>query len=89
VELKEAEGSKKRKRVEAGGKPASSSRRGEHSHGRIGGSKVEKVVAVKIPASSDRSPVVSTKLESMTVPALWPSAIRGSRPGQKMPNSVF
>jgi hypothetical protein len=64
VEFKDVEGSKKRKRAEAGGKLTSTSKQGERGRGHVGGSKVDRVAVARVVASSTASPVVAAKPES-------------------------
>ena len=52
MELKDAEGSKKRKRAKAGGKLASTSKRGGHGRRCVGGFKVDRAAVAKVDASS-------------------------------------
>ena len=59
MELKDAEGSKKRKRAKAGSKLVSTSKQGGHGHRHAGGSKVDHVAMAKVAASSAASPVVA------------------------------
>jgi hypothetical protein len=61
VELKDAEGGKKRKRAEAGDKLMSMSKRGGHGCGRARGSMVDHVAMAKVAASSAASPVAAAR----------------------------
>ena len=86
MELKDAEGSKKRKRAEAGGKLISMSKRGGSGRGCVGGSKVDRAAMAKVAASSTASPMVAAKPESVVSLGPRSSVVGGPLPGRKMPS---
>ena len=65
MELKDAKGSKKRKRAMVGGKLVSTSKQGWHGHGHTGGSKVDHAAMAKVAVSLATSPMVVAKSESI------------------------
>lgn len=88
VELKEARGSKKRKRFEASGKLTSAPMQGRHGHGHAGMLKVSRVVTVTVPASSVGSSTVATKPKSVVMPVLRPSIVGGVHQAWKLPTLI-
>ena len=74
MEQKDSEVGKKRKRARAGDTLMSSSKRGGHSRGCAGGSKVDHVATLKVAASS----VSTARLAAMVSLAPWPSVVGGS-----------
>ena len=78
MELKDAEGSKKRKRAEAGVKLASTSKRGGHGRGHTGGSNVDRAAMAKVAASLATSPVVAANLWSVVSLGPRPSVVGAS-----------
>jgi hypothetical protein len=77
VELKDAEGGKKRKRAEAGEKLTSMSKRGGHGRGRARGSMVDHVAMAKVAASSAASPVAAARPGTVISLEPWTSMVGG------------
>lgn len=86
VDLKEGVGGKERKRAEASDNPTSTSKQGGSSHGHVGESKADRVIAAKVPTSSVGSLVLMAKLGYVSLLVPWPSTVGGSLPGHKMPS---
>jgi hypothetical protein len=77
VELKDAEGGKKRKRVEAGDKLMSMSKRGGRGRGHAGGSMVDHVAMAKVAASSATSLVPVVRHGTVISLEPWMSMVGG------------
>ena len=86
MELKDAEGSMKRKRAEVGGELVSTSKQGGCGCGRAGASKVDRATMEKVAASSVASLVVAAKPESTVSLGPRSSVVGGPLPGHKMPS---